>query len=84
MAALRPHFTQLLYTATCYSLFDKDKMPFALTMALRLMRHSGSISEGEVNFLVNGRVNDQQDNIPGSTSHLRPQDPGDETDRQEL
>ena len=54
--ALWRHFVPLLYVATCRSLFDCHKLPFALTMATRLMRFKGTAKKPELSILAHGFV----------------------------
>ena len=56
--AMLSYFIQELYFGTCRSLFEQDKLPFAVTMALRYMLHSGTARNAEVNMLVHGTVKD--------------------------
>eukprot|EP00775_Hariotina_reticulata_P006671 gene6671-6895_t len=53
---LNDHFTFFLYQNVCRSLFEKDKLLFALTLAVKLKLDVGAVSSSELRFLLTGGV----------------------------
>ena len=47
-------FTLLLYQNVCRSLYEKDKLLFALTLAIKIMTGEGRINPAELRFLMAG------------------------------
>eukprot|EP00873_Tetraselmis_striata_P027557 jgi/Tetstr1/447821/TSEL_035151.t1 len=56
MVNLRRGFIELLYNRTCQSLYEKDKLPLALNMTLRLMKLRKQITGAEVAMLIHGTL----------------------------
>ncbi|KAF6266164.1 dynein heavy chain 9 [Scenedesmus sp. NREL 46B-D3] len=53
---LNDHFTYFLYQNVCRSLFEKDKLLFAFTLALKLRLDAGAVGQQELRFLMTGGV----------------------------
>ncbi|CAG9464833.1 unnamed protein product [Pedinophyceae sp. YPF-701] len=53
---LNDHFTFLLYQNVCRSLFEKDKLLFALVLATKLGINQGTVDPEELRFLLTGGV----------------------------
>lgn len=53
--SLALHFTNLLYTSVSRSLFDEDKLPFAVLLLARFTHASGKCTKEEANLLLFGR-----------------------------
>ena len=54
LSLLQDHFTLFLYTNVCRSLFEKDKLLFAFSLAARLSIAAGSLEPKLLRFLVTG------------------------------
>ena len=53
-AAIEKHFLRVLYANVCRSLFEKDKLLFSFTLALRVMAGRGQVAQNEVRFFLTG------------------------------
>ena len=53
-AAIEKQFLRVLYANVCRSLFEKDKLLFSFTLALRVMQGRGQLTKDEVRFFLTG------------------------------
>ncbi|EFJ51362.1 dynein heavy chain [Volvox carteri f. nagariensis] len=58
LASLTMHFTTMFYANVSRSLFDEDKLPFAIMMMVRFLEASGYATKDEANLLLYGRATD--------------------------
>ncbi|GLC47373.1 hypothetical protein PLESTM_002066000, partial [Pleodorina starrii] len=58
LASLTSHFTTMFYANVSRSLFDEDKLPFAVMMMVRFLEASGYATKDEANLLLYGRATD--------------------------
>ena len=54
LQVLRDHFTLFLYTNICRSLFEKDKLLFALSLAAQLAIADGRLPQQQLRFMATG------------------------------
>jgi dynein heavy chain, axonemal len=58
------HFTFLLYTNVCRSLFERHKLLFAFLLCARILLDRGVIRQQEFDFLLNGAKIEQVNRLP--------------------
>ncbi|GAX82307.1 hypothetical protein CEUSTIGMA_g9736.t1 [Chlamydomonas eustigma] len=56
LKALQEHFTLFLYRNVCRSLFEKDKLLFAFSLAVRIAIANGALEASQLRFLVTGAL----------------------------
>ena len=56
LTLLQDHFTLFLYTNVCRSLFEKDTLLFAFSLAARLAIAEGKLEPKLLRFLVTGEL----------------------------
>lgn len=53
---INDHFAFMLYVNICRSLFEKDKLLFAVLLAMRILSSQALLSEDRISFLLTGGV----------------------------
>lgn len=69
LALLREHFTSLLYTNVCRSLFEKDKLVFSVLLSVAISKSQSRLDVAEWRFLLTGGIAMDKNQPPNPNSN---------------